>query len=490
MSYYSQSTPPTREQRFTIGNAYSGNACGLLECAKDGCILSKQRSFQQSTACQMSLTLQMAGTIPGAAILMHGPVGCGSQLHSIDPPVRRGLARRGKTPAPLQWFTTNLEEPDVIGGGEQKLRTAITDIDRLHRPEIIFIVSTCAPNIIGDDVDEVVRNAQPQVSARLVALHCPGFKTKIVATAYDTFYHGLIRHIDFAVQNDFGGAEGEKSITVNLINATAIGDPDEKELERLMHALGLKVNVYAEFASLEEFGKFTQASLNVSMCNVHDDYLLEFMKEKFNIPYVIYNMPMGLDATAGWLIEVARHFGLEEKARLLIASEEKRVKEAVKHFLPALKGKRVLIGGGVVRVASVAMMLKSLDMEVIGLRAYHYDTSADPILELFNESLPDVTVSVASGQPFEFLSIIKKEKPDIVVAHGGTNGWFAKGGIPSIPLYDVNDTFFGYRGYYDFIWRLVFALKNNSYQKRLAANIRLPYHAHWYERDPFSYVKG
>lgn len=505
MSYYEHNVPPTREQRLSIGNAFSGKACGLLKCAKEGCLLSKQRSFQQSTSCQMGLTLQMVGTIPGSAILMHGPVGCGSQLHGIDPPVRRGLATRGKTPAPLLWFSTNLEETDVIGGGERKLREAIEDIDRHYRPDIIFIVSTCAPNIIGDDVDEVVRLKQPEVSARLVPLHCPGFKTRVVATAYDTFYHALIRHIDFAGEGDIDklGSElnpehelkrlkylQEKSITVNLINASSIGEPDERELSRLLKALGLNVNVYAEFASLEEFGRFSRAALNVSMCNVHDDYLLEFMKQKFNIPYVIHNMPVGLEATAGWLVEIAKHFGLEEKARLLIAAEERRVKEAVKPFLPKLKGKRVLIGGGVVRVASEALMLKELGMEVAGLRAYHYDNMAEPVIESFNKSFPDVPVSVAAGQIFEFVSIIKRENPDIVVAHAGTNGWIAKTGVPSIPLYDVNNSFFGYRGYYDLVRRLALALSNTSYQRRLAGNVRLPYHSDWYARDPFSYIKG
>ncbi|MDR0906894.1 MAG: nitrogenase iron-molybdenum protein subunit alpha, partial [Oscillospiraceae bacterium] len=81
MSYYDQNIPPVRDQRLTIGDSFAaGTGCDLLECAKSGCMLQNNRRFWQTVACQMSLTLMMAATVENSVIVMHAPLGCGSQL--------------------------------------------------------------------------------------------------------------------------------------------------------------------------------------------------------------------------------------------------------------------------------------------------------------------------------------------------------------------------------------------------------------------------
>lgn len=505
MSYYEQNIPPTREQRLTIGDSFSGCGKELLDCAQSGCMLQKNRKFWQAGACQMQLSLMMAATVENSVIIMHGPVGCGSTLHSLGPAANKGKAKRGKKPQVLVWLTTNLQESDVIGGGEKKLRETVEYADKTFRPEIIFVVSTCTPSIIGDDVEEVVRQTHKGVAAHLVSIHCPGFRTRVVATAYDSFYHGLLKHLpleplpgqDFiSLKENEPGYElaiqnfaYRKNRTVNLFNATSIGPADEEELVRLLKALNLNVQVYTEYSSLAEYRKMSQAALNISMCNVHDDYLLAYLKDKYGLPYVIQGMPIGTKAVRKWLLAVAEHFGLEEKANRLADQEEKQVNEALQPFLPALKGKRVLISGGVVRVAEEAKVLKDLGLEVIGVRAYHYDNGAEPIYGSLADELPEVHVSV-SNQLFELANQIARYQPDLVIAHSGTQGWVAKMGVPAIQLFDVDRAYFGYRGLFSLVKRIAFAFENTSLPRRLAQHVNLPYKKEWYEKDPFSYLKG
>lgn len=505
MSYYKQSIPPVRDQRLTIADSFSGCGGELLDCAKSGCLLQKNRKFWQAGSCQMALTLMMAATVENAVIVMHGPVGCGSQLHSLAPPVNKGKTKRGKVPKPLIWLSTNLGETDVIGGGEKKLRDTIEYADREFRPEIIFVVSTCAPSIIGDDVEEIVRQTQKGAAAHIASIHCPGFKTRVVASAYDSFYHSLLKHIPFtpipykdylplkesapdyelALQN----YAYKKSRTVNLFNATSIGPADEEELVRLLHALHLNVQIYTEYSSLEEFRNMSQAALNVSMCNVHDDYLLSYLKETYGIPYVIQGMPIGGEATRKWLVAIAAHFGLEEQANRLADYEEALAKEAIAPFLPKLRGKRVLLCGGVVRVGEEARVLKELGLEIVAVRAYHYDNGAEPIYDAFSAELPDVPLAV-SNQLFELSNQVAAYKPDLVISHAGTQGWLAKMGVTAVQLFNVDNAYFGYTGLFSLLKRILFAFENQSFQKRLAQHVRLPYKAEWYTKNPFSYLKG
>jgi nitrogenase molybdenum-iron protein alpha chain len=497
--------PPVRDQRLKIGDSFSGLACEILDCSKSGCMLTRNRLFWQTGACQMALTLMMAATVERAAIVMHGPIGCGSQLHALSVQTNKGKAQRGKSPVPPVWLSTNLQESDVIGGGEAKLRQTIEYADREFRPEIIFVVSTCAPNIIGDDVEEIVRSAQESAAAHVVSLHCPGFKSRVVASAYDAFYHGLLKHLPLSPEpwRDFvphaeNGPQGDlkrieyenvKGRTINLWNATSIGVKDEEELTRLLGALGLKVRVFAEYSSADEMRLVSQAALNVSMCNVHDDYMLSFLKEKFGTPYLIAGMPIGFRDTRRWLGAIASHFGMEEEARRIADAEEERAKAAIAPFLPKIQGKRVLLCGGVVRVGTEAIVLKELGMDVLTFRAYHYDNGADEIYERVAEEFPNTRLSV-SNQWFEFCNQIKKLKPDLVVSHNGTQGLLAKLGVPAVQLFDADKSFFGYGGMFSLLRRIVFTFKNTSYQKRLSAHVKFPYRDSWYEKDAFHYIKN
>lgn len=504
MSVFQNNVPPVRDTRLHIGDSYAGTACDLVSCGRDGCLLQKGRRFWQANACQMSLTLMMASTVENAVIVMHAPGGCGALLHSLSVQSAKGKTARGLTADAIPWLSTNLCEADVIGGGEQKLRETIAYADREFRPEIIFVVTTCAPSIIGDDVEEIVRQARKNVSANVVSLHCPGFRSRVVASAYDSFYHGILHGLELEpapwldyrpeLSNDPQAVLAEKkrqfirSRTVNVWNATSIGPKDEEEVVRLLEALGLTVRIFAEYSSRDQLRKVADAALNISMCNVHDDYMLKYLEEKYGIPYIIAGMPVGFRHTRAWLLQIAKHFGLEEEATALADYEENLAREAIAPFTKQLSGKRVLLCGGVVRVGAEATALAELGMEIIGIRAYHYDNGAEPVFEDVSQELPDTPVAV-SNQLFEMTHQIKTLKPDLVISHNGTQGYVAKLGVPSIQLFNVDGAFFGYVGLYQILRRILFEFKNGSYRERLSKNVRQPYKDSYFEGDAFKYIK-
>jgi nitrogenase molybdenum-iron protein alpha chain len=327
----------------------------------------------------------------------------------------------------------------------------------------------------------------------------------VVASAYDAFYHGLLRGLDFEPKPwvDFrppseGDPQAElaekkrlfqKSRTVNIWNATSIGADDEDEVVRLLTALGLNVQLFAEYSNRDEMRKVTEAALNVSMCNVHDDYMLKFLEEKFGMPYIIAGMPIGFRHTRAWLVKIAKHFGLEKEANALADYEEKLAKEAIAPLAKQISGKSVLICGGVVRAGAEATVLSELGLNILGIRAYHYDNGAQPIYEDVAEKLPDTPVAV-SNQLFEMTHQIKTLKPDLVIAHNGTQGYVAKLGVPGIQLFNADGAFFGYTGLFKILRRIVFEFKNTAYRDRLSKHVRQPYRAAYFEGDTFKYIKN
>jgi nitrogenase molybdenum-iron protein alpha chain len=54
----------------------------------------------------------------------------------------------------------------------------------------------------------------------------------------------------------------------------------------------------------------------------------------------------------------------------------------------------------------------------------------------------------------------------------------------------VDRQFFAYAGIFSVLRRIIFGLRNTSYQDRLSKRVKLAYREDWYEKSPFHYIKG
>ncbi len=503
MSYFDNKVPPKREDRLKAVIAHQDSICGLAKRGEGkggkSCLIDDgERGFTQGSICLLLPALAMLNSLPDNVVLLHSALGCGSCTHSQNANVRVGsAARQGKARDGI-WLSTALDETDVISGGEPKLEQAIIEADRRYRPATITIVAGCVPGIIGDDIDGVALKIQPQVSARLLPVHCEGFKTKIWATAYDAVYHTIGRNLlaERGVTNP--GPEDALAVlreqerlkrTVNLMNVSSMGRIDELELERLLTAIGLETNVFPVFSHPDSFVKATRAALSISTCPTHDDYFLGYLQERFNVPSIIRHMPLGIANSSLWLRDIAAVFGEEERAELLIAAEEAELKEALKQFRPLFEGKKVFISAGEFRALATANLLQEIGFEVVGIRSFHHDEFADvEYAKLAREAKSDYVVDIANVQPFEEANLLKRLKPDLFLGHANGNMTAAKLGIPTHVIYNTGLAYIGYRGVFELARRLHRQLKNPAYNRNLADNLRLPYTDSWYEAEPFSYL--
>ncbi|MDR1978496.1 MAG: hypothetical protein LBQ42_07165 [Synergistaceae bacterium] len=499
MNYITLKSPPVREERLGTGVAFGGTA-GELRCAqREGCINRASRAFSQTQGCQFTLSLGIINSLRNAVIIMHGPIGCGSCSIGAVGASQSFKRMRDPNAEGLIWLNTNLNEADVIAGGENKLKEAIRYADKEFRPETICVPISCVPSLIGDDVDAVVAELQAETAAVLIPIHCAGFKTKAMATAYDDVYHGVLRHLvkkpnlredQRTVSDDLSDLRRKyrDSRTVNLLNVGSMSRQDEAELERLLNAIGLNARWLPCYSSAEDFRYALLSALNVSICGTHDDYFIEHLKVLYGIPYVIDTMPIGRKNTARWLLKIAEHFDLQDRAQQLIDAESRELDEALAQFRPYLKDKRVFLGGGEIRVVATAEILQDLGMKVIGFKGHHYDRFAEPLFESL-EDVDDVLFNVATQQPFEQINLVNRLKPDLYIGHTGGGNLSAKQGLPLLPLFGPTYNYMGYSGVFEVARRIRRILANGQFNKKIARHCPLPYKASWYEQDPFHYIK-
>ena len=498
MSYLHLKVPPTRDERLKPCNAFGGTIDDLVHGQKEGCLSANGRTFAQSTGCQLLLSSVMAASIPNTVLIFHGPVGCGSCFLTFAGVTKEYQTTRGNDDSVgMIWFSTALDEIDVITGGEPKLERAILEAEQRFHPHAIFIANTCVPAIIGDDIDNVASRLRSRVNAKIIPLYCEGFRTRFVASAYDIVYHGILRFllgddkVDWKPQDEAERSDYEERSrrTVNLLNVGSMGYVDEVELTRLLKAIGLEVNIYPCFTPPEKFVKVKDAALSVSICATHDDYFVEHLKELYGIPYVLNTIPIGTDNVRLWLLDVADFFGLREKALQVIEAEEAELFEAIKPLRALFEGKKAFVSTGEIRAGAQATMLeRDLGMQVVGIRSHHYDQFGEIVFEHF-KGREDVTINVAANQPFEQVNLLRRLKPDIYLGHMGSNVWAAKQGFPVLPIFGPVNSYMGYKGVFEVATRIERLLQNPEYFTTLGETTTLPYKESWYEKDPYSYIE-
>jgi nitrogenase molybdenum-iron protein alpha chain len=500
MNFLEAKSAPSREDRLHASIAFGGTCKQVRSCDRaqaNGCTNLASRAFTQAQGCQFTLSLGILGSIRNAVVIMHGPVGCGICSIGTAGMRKSAMQLRDSSAEALPWLSTNLDEADVIGGGEKKLREAVLFSDREFRPESIIVAISCVPALIGDDVDSILADLQKETAAILVPIHCEGFKTKLMATAYDAVYHGILKNYvrrpdrKIPVWQDEADRIREKyrtSRNVNVLNVGSMSRADEMEFTRLLGALGLNVTFIPCYAEPEDFQYSLETSLNISLCGTHDDYFVEHLKEKYDIPFVVDTIPIGRKNTAAWLRRIAAHFGLETEVERLIAAEDAALEEGIAPYRKNLAGKRAYLAGGDVRILATAEILQDLGMEIAGFKAHHYDRFVEPIFDAL-ENIDDVTFSVATNQPFEMTNIVKRLKPDVLICHAGGNNIASRHGLPIMPLFGQAYAYCGYAGAFEFARRLSAKLRNFQFNKQMSLNTALPFKKDWYEKDPFSYIK-
>jgi nitrogenase molybdenum-iron protein alpha chain len=498
MDFAGQKIPPIREDRLGAWNAFGGTCGELSRQAKQGCLNCNQRSFTQTQGCQLILSLAILATIRDSVIIVHGPIGCGGGNIAVANGVKAFQRLRDPGARGLIWLNTNLDETDVITGGEEKLRAAILHADRKFKPGAIIVVNSCTPGIIGDDIDGVAENLKGETVATIVPVHCEGFKTRIMASAYDSIYHGVLRNLVPGGNGRTSPLPGDRKIDrpsyrdsrrINLLNVSSMSRLDEVELTRLLSKLGLEPRILPCYAHPGDFSHVLDAALNVSICSTHDDYFTGHLEEKYGIPMVSTDIPVGIDATARWLRDIAARFDLQQEAERLIATETERLEKALESYKEQFRGKRAYVAGGEIRIFATAELLARLGFQIVGLHGFHYDRFADTFLE----NLPDretLKISIGSGQPFEQSNILKKLKPDLFVGHLGINGWGGKHGIPVLAIFGQGANYMGYSGVFEIARKLLRILKNPLFCRNIGANARLPYVKEWYGRDAYSYLEA
>ena len=466
----------TRENRIGSITGYIGTLSDLAEQSGCGTLKGCSRCFSQSSTCLSSCALGQLSAIRDVAIIHHGPAGC-SVVRAGAYYLDKVMAKKRGVTNNTVYVGTDMNEKDTIFGSSDALRKIILEVNKRYSPKAIFVTSSCATGIIGEDIDSVVDDVRDEIDVPIVAVHCEGFKSRIWATGFDISDHAVLSSI---VQ-----PPKQKRNTINFKNFYESARP---EIIEIFKNFDLEpIFLYCN-STVEELSHISESLATTCICGTLGNYLGNGLEEKYGVPYIRTINPLGIAGFETWLREIGRVTERSDAVEKYIAEQRAIYIPQIEKIKNELKGLKAVLGMGPGYTFEVSRVLNELGIEVVWALAWHYDKKYEngdvpPSMEYLLENGVDFEASVADQQNYEVMNILNKYQPDLYLSrHPGSTVWAIKNGTPAVYVADEY-MIFGYKHTLEFAQSVLDSIHNRSFEKNLARRVKLPYTEWWYEQN-------
>jgi nitrogenase molybdenum-cofactor synthesis protein NifE len=341
--------------------------------------------------------------VADAIHIVHGPIGCAAYTWDI-----RGAVSSGPELHRLS-FSTDLQEMDVIYGGEKKLYRSLIELIDQYQPNAAFIYSTCIIGLIGDDIDAVCKKVAKEKGIPVMPVHSEGFKgTK--KDGYKAACSALMKLIGT------GSTEGISKYSINILGEFNLAG-EAWIIRGYYEKMGIEVvATMTGDGRIDAIRRSHGASLNVVQCSGSMTSLAKDMEEKYGIPYIRVSY-FGFEDMSKSLYDVAALFPdrpeIMEKAKEIVRDEIRKYYPEMQKFKTALTGKKAAIYvGGAFKTFSLIKALRTIGMSVV--LAGSQTGNKDDYRRL-KDMCDEGTVIVDDSNPVELSKFILEKDADLLI---------------------------------------------------------------------------
>jgi nitrogenase molybdenum-cofactor synthesis protein NifE len=340
--------------------------------------------------------------IADALHVVHGPIGCAVYTWDI-----RGALSSGPELHRLS-FSTDLQEKDIVFGGEKKLHKVLVELIDAYHPKAAFVYGTCIVGIIGDDVDAVCRAVSREKGLDVIPVHSEGFKgTK------KNGYQAACRALFSIIGTD-------NSAVVPAASLNILGDfnvaGETWQIKNYYERIGVQVvSTLTGDGRVDDIRRAHQARLNVVQCSGSMMTLAQLMQEKYNIPFIRVSY-FGIEDMSRALYDVVAKLGdnaMRERAESLIQEEVAAIMPEIRLYRAKLEGARALVyTGGAFKVFSLVRSLRTLGIRTVVAGSQTGDSED---YRLLRELCDEGTVLLDDSNPLELAKYVQEKNVDLVI---------------------------------------------------------------------------
>lgn len=394
---------------------------------------------------------RIAAQIKDASVIVHGPKGC------VLPAFEASLTN------PLSISYTEMCRETTVFGGEDDIAFKIRKEYFTNNPRIIVLISSCASEIIGDDIKGVI--------------HSLNLDIPIITVEGGSFINDHISGCNTAMErlvHELGAPRDENSEIVNIIPPVekySGWKDDGAYLVKLLGKFGISARVLFCGVDVDDIRKYPSAALNVIIDREYGSKLAEYMNEEYGIPYISCGYPIGLEATDMFVSSVLRALGREsretDEMRDMLLDE---VRQSFRNGLGRVTTfryleeicdkKKIIVGNYDTSEAFLRFLVKEFDdnVETVIVKAPKTDDNID--LEDRLKEISSGTNVIFTDDRGEIIDHIRNNDYDVIL--GSDNEYLAAHGEKTFAYINVEypwarkidfmpDGFAGYEGLLRFI---------------------------------------
>jgi nitrogenase molybdenum-iron protein beta chain len=371
----------------------------------------------------------------------HGSQGCAS-FH------RMYLSRHFKEPAIAS--TSSFTEGASVFGGGSNVKTAVKNVFDIYDPDIIAIHTTCLSETIGDDLNAYIQDMEIPEGKLVVHANTPSY----VGSHINGFFNMMCGFINYLTQKT-GAPNGKTAIFPGFVNPG-----DMRELKRLAALMKVPFTMFPDTSgvmdapmtgryemypsggtTIDEIRGLGDCGNVLALGTITGYEPAELLKKKFKVPYTLLPLPIGVEATDRFIMELSRI----SKAEVPCELEEQRG-QLIDILLDSNQytwGKTVAIYGDPDTVTGLAALCLEMGMlpkyVITGTPKEDFTREVKALLERYG--VTDAVVK-ANADLFELHQYIKNEPVDLLLGNSygkaiakAENTPLVRAGIPILDRY-------------------------------------------------------
>ncbi|RMG93794.1 MAG: nitrogenase molybdenum-iron protein subunit beta [Candidatus Dadabacteria bacterium] len=386
----------------------------------------------------------------------HGSQGCCAYHRSM-------LTRHTKEP--VMAATSSFTEGASVFGGMANLTQAIENIFALYDPDVVAVHTTCLSEVIGDDIPQIVKNAQDagKIPRGRIVIHA---NTPSFVGSHVTGFAGMTKSlVDY-----FAEPDTPPTGRVNVIPGF-VEPADMAEIKRLAAEMGVEILLFPDTsgvldapmtgrhafypeggARVEDLKTMGGSRATLALGAWASAPAAEALEKKAHVPFQVLDTPIGLLATDRFVDALRRAAGVEVPAT--VTRERGRLVDLLADMAQYFYGKKVALIGDPDPIIALTEFCLTLDMKpvhvVTGTPGKRFEERVGGLLA---EAGVEGHVTQAADM-FHFHQLIKNEPVDLIIGNTYCKYIARDEGIPLVrhgfPVLDrVGHQFFpsvGYRG--------------------------------------------
>ena len=249
-------------------------------------------------------------------------------------------------------YSLALDEKDVVFGAQNKVEKAIKDIIQIENPEAIMIVTTCVPELIGEDYSSIEFSLQNEIDIPVFVVNTEHFKCNSHIPGMSRALKSLSSVMENSKVKDGVNILGHRQKNV-----------ENTELVKILNENNVKINtVIPSKCSIDDIKSCTKSKLNIVTDMIALD-LAETMKSKFDMDYIYFDKHMDKSTIKENYKKLSKLLNINIEN--ILEEQEKEYDILFEECKNILQGKKIIYGNTPMMALETVDFLNELGLEPV-----------------------------------------------------------------------------------------------------------------------------